>query len=243
VKLQGPFVYGEFIERPNRFLAICRVKGRRKPTYIPNPGPMPDLLFPGVEVLLRHDPADHRKTDYDLICARNNGIFLSLDSRVPNWLLAETLPRGLLAPFAQYTDVHTEPVYRESRLDFLLQDDLLPPCLIEAKSSTDAENAIGYFPRAITARGQRHLHELMHAVREGYRAAIIFIVQRTDAKKLCPNDRIDPAFGQILRRAAKKGVETHAWTTHFDEAKYEINIDEKVPVDLTPQGSMPDHER
>lgn len=234
MKLQGPFVYGQFLERPNRFLAICRVKGHRKPAYIPNPGPMPDLLFPGVEVLLRHNPANHRKAAYDLICARNNGTLLSLDSRVPNWLLAETLHKCQLAPFAQYTDVHTEPVYRESRLDFLLQDEKLPPCLIEAKSSTDAEDSIGYFPRAVTTRGQRHLQELMHAITDGYRAAIVFIVQRTDAKRLCPNDRIDPAFGQMLRQAAKKGVETYAWTTQFHEANYEITINRKVPVDLTP---------
>jgi len=234
MKLPGRFYYGEFLERPNRFLTICQLNGRRVSAYIPNPGPMPDLLFPGVEVLLRHSPGTHRKTDYDLVCSRNHAILLSLDSRVPNWILAETLPTGQLAPFAQYHEIISEPVYKESRLDFLLHANEQPSCLIEAKSSTDARNGIGVFPRVPTKRGQRHLQELMHAVDEGYRAAIVFIVQRTDAHTMRPNDSIDPDFGAILRKAAKCGVEAYAWTTRFIEATHEIVMDRSIPVDLSP---------
>jgi sugar fermentation stimulation protein A len=200
---------------------------------MPNPGPMPDLLFPGVEVLLRHNPGGHRKTDYDLVCSRNSGVMLSLDSRVPNWLLAEALPRHQLPPFAQYREIVPEPVYQTSRLDFLLRDEKLPTCYIEAKSSTDASKSIGVFPRVPTERGQRHLQELMHAIDEGYRAAIVFIVQRTDAAKMRPNDPIDPLFGTILRKAVKHGVEAYAWTTRFIESSCEIVIDREIPVDLS----------
>ena len=152
MKLQGPFTHGAFLERPNRFLAICQLNGQRVRAYIPNPGPMPDLLFPGVELILRHAPAPHRSTDYDLVCARHQGSFLSLDCRVPNWILSEALPNHALEPFAEYTEISSEPVYRESRLDFILKAEGLPACYIEAKSSTDAINDIGYFPRANTSR-------------------------------------------------------------------------------------------
>ncbi|MFW9832042.1 MAG: DNA/RNA nuclease SfsA, partial [Candidatus Thorarchaeota archaeon] len=104
---------------------------------------------------------------------------------------------------------------------------------IEAKSSTDAENFIGYFPRAVTDRGQRHLQELILALNYGYRAAIVFIVQRTDATRFRPNDRVDPGFGQVLREAALQGVETYAWTSRFDEMKYEITLKTRIPVDLS----------
>ncbi len=233
VKLQGPFHYGEFLERPNRFLTICQLNGQRVPAYIPNPGPMPDLLFPGVEVLLRHKPGNQRKTDYDLVCSRNNGVMLSLDSRVPNWILAETLHQGILAPFSQYHEIHSEPIYKESRLDFLLQARGAPSCYIEAKSSTDSKNRIGLFPRVPTERGQRHVQELMHALDEDYRAAIVFIVQRIDADRMRPNDLIDPEFGVILRRAVEYGVEAYAWTTQYIESNHEIVIDRSIPVDLS----------
>ncbi|MHA2405960.1 MAG: DNA/RNA nuclease SfsA [Candidatus Hermodarchaeia archaeon] len=234
MKLQGTFHYAEFLERPNRFLTICQLNGKRVSAYIPNPGPMPDLLFPGVEVLLRHTPAEHRKTDYDLVCSRNQGTLLSLDSRVPNWLLAEALPQGLLAPFAHYPDIISEPVYKESRLDFLLHAEGYPSCYLEAKSSTDAINYIGLFPRVPTERGQRHVQELMHAIDEGYRAAIVFIVQRTDADRMRPNDPVDPDFGLILRKAVQYGVEAFAWTTRFIEPTHEIVLDRAIPVDLSP---------
>jgi sugar fermentation stimulation protein A len=195
---------------------------------------MPDLLFPGVEVLLRHTPAEHRKTDYDLVCSRNHGVLLSLDSRVPNWLLADALPQGQLAPFANYQDIISEPVYKESRLDFLLHAKGHPSCYVEAKSSTDATNRIGLFPRVPTERGQRHVQELMHAIDEGYRAAIVFIVQRTDADRMKPNDPIDPDFGLILRKAVQYGVEAFAWTTRFIEPTHEIVLDRAIPVDLSP---------
>ncbi len=234
VKLQGPFHYGNFLERPNRFLTICQLNRKRVQAYIPNPGPMPDLLFPGVEVLLRHNPGVHRKTDYDLVCSRSQGVLLSLDSRVPNWILAEALPKGQLPPFLQYSEFIAEPQYRESRLDFLLHSEGVSSCYIEAKSSTDAVDKIGLFPRVPTERGQRHLRELMQAVDEGYRAAIVFIVQRTDATRLRPNDLVDPEFGTILRKAVKHGVEAYAWTTRFDELSHEIVIDQSIPVDLTP---------
>ncbi len=233
MKLHGPFLYGQFLERPNRFLTVCRLNGRKVLAYMPNPGPMPDLLFPGVEVLLRHSPGVHRKTDYDLVCSRSNGVLLSLDSRVPNWLLAEALPRRQLTPFAQYDEVVPEPVYKNSRLDFLLRTKNLPTCYIEAKSSTDAREGIGMFPRVPTERGQRHVQELMHAIDEGYRAAIVFIVQRTDADKIRPNDPIDPEFGAVLRKAVDYGVEAYAWRTRFIESTCEIAIDRQIPVDLS----------
>ena len=112
-----------------------------------------------------------------------------------------------------------------------------PSCYVEAKSSTDATNRVGLFPRVPTKRGQRHIQELIHALDEGYRAAIVFIVQRTDADRMQPNDSVDPDFGAILRKAVKHGVEAFAWTTRFIEATHEIVIDESIPVDLS---SLPD---
>jgi sugar fermentation stimulation protein A len=130
--------------------------------------------------------------------------------------------------------VQAEPVFEGSRLDFLLQAPSLPPLLIEAKSSTHAENDTAFFPRAVTQRGSRHLHSLMQAINQGYRAAIVFIIQRADAKIFRPNDRIDPKFGKTLRQAIKHGVEAYAWTTQLDENTMQINIDHAIPVDLDP---------
>jgi len=229
----GSLITGKFLRRPNRFLTICQLNGQETPCYLPNPGPMPDLLFTGVKVLVRYAPNSHRKTDYDLVGVRHQGVTLSLDSRIPNQLLAKALERGLLPPFIHYNEIKSEPIYGASRLDFLLQGPSEPPCLIETKSSTDVENGIGLFPRAVTLRGLRHLQELMHAIDDGYRAAIIFLIQRSDARVFRPNDRIDPQFGIALRQAAKYGVEVYAWSSGLDEKTGKISLGPPIPLDLS----------
>jgi len=231
--IPGPLAYGVFACRPNRFLAICKVDGHETPCYLPNPGPMPDILHPGSEVLVRFAPASCRRTKYDLIGVRHRGVMLSLDSRIPNHLIAEALTARVLPPFAEYDEVSTEPAYEEGRFDFLLHSRTASPCYVETKSSTHVEHDIAFFPRAVTLRGQRHLRELIHVVEHGYRAAIVFLVQRTDARCLRPNDRVDPAFGAALRDAAEKGVETYAWTSSIDEKACRIELRSSLPVDLS----------
>jgi sugar fermentation stimulation protein A len=161
---------------------------------------------------------------------------LSLDSRIPNYLIAEALIARALPPFAEYDEVCTEPAFEEGRFDFLLRSQTAPPCYVETKSSTHVEQDIAFFPRAVTLRGQRHLRGLSHAIKHGYRAALVFLVQRTDAICLRPNDRVDPAFGAELRQAVAEGVETYAWCSRLNETARAIELASALPVDL----SLPD---
>jgi sugar fermentation stimulation protein A len=231
--IQGPLTHAVFVRRPNRFLAICRVDGHDAQCYLPNPGPMPDILHPGSEVLVRFGPNSTRRTKYDLIGVRHRGVMISLDSRVPNYLIAEALGARILPPFVEYDKVCTEPTFESGRFDFLLQSPTAPSCYVETKSSTHVEQDIAFFPRAVTLRGQRHLHELVHVVKHGLRAAMVFLVQRTDARSLRPNDRVDPVFGAALREAREKGVEIYAWTSSIDEETCRIELSSVLTVDLS----------
>ena len=71
----------------------------------------------------------------------------------------------------------------------------------------------------------------MRAVGEGYRASIVFVIQRDDAELFRPNDETDPDFGTTLREAAAKGVEAIALAARYRERRVEL-IGE-VPVDLS----------
>jgi sugar fermentation stimulation protein A len=73
----------------------------------------------------------------------------------------------------------------------------------------------------------------MQAVDNGYRAAIIFVVQRGDAECLRPHDLIDPDFGFILRKAVRHGVEAFAWSSQINETTFEITLEKQLPVDLS----------
>ena len=110
---------------------------------------------------------------------------------------------------ASFESVRREVRYGKSRLDLLFDG---PPGLlyVEAKSVNLVEDGTAWFPDAPTTRGARHLRELQVAVREGYRAAVVFVVQRDDVERLMPYEDADPAFADALRVAIAHGVEAYA---------------------------------
>ena len=229
IVIVGKTVKGVFRERPNRFLALVRVGKRTLPSFVPNPGRMLELLTPGSEVILREVVRENRKTSYDLIGVLYKGQRVSVDSRVPNKLVLEALRNKDIEELSEYNRIRPEYGYGRTRFDFLLTDKL-ERCLLEVKSCTLVKDGRAVFPDAKTERGRRHVMDLMEAKEEGYRACVLFIVQRTDAWVFSPNDETDPEFGKVLREAAVKGVEVYAYSSEFAEDR--ITLKGKVRVEL-----------
>ncbi|WP_456475251.1 DNA/RNA nuclease SfsA [Candidatus Pyrohabitans sp.] len=226
MKIQGELKRGVFIQRLNRFACLVEVDGEAAKAYLPNPGRLQELLVINAEVLLRLCRGAQRKTAYDLIGVKAGKAWVSVDSRVPNALFREAVEQRRLAEFAGYRIAREEVKFGESRLDFLLSGS--PPCLVEVKSCTLVEEGIARFPDAPTARGRRHLLELIKAREEGYRSAVVFIIQRGDAFAFAPNDATDAAFGEALREAKRRGVEVLAYRCDFDGREIEIKSRVKV---------------
>ena len=86
------------------------------------------------------------------------------------------------------------------------------------------------FPDAPTERGARHLKGLTEAVRNGFGAYVLFVIQMSDVEYLHPNDATDPEFGQALREAAANGVEVMAVDCRVTENT--MVIGSPVPVRL-----------
>jgi sugar fermentation stimulation protein A len=223
-------ISGRFLRRDNRFRVTVEVGGEPVAAHLPNSGRLTELLIPGRPCLLKPASSPSRKTDFDLKLVEHAGVLVSVDARLPNPLLAEALQEARLAPFESHTRFEREVSLGESRVDFRLH---MPdgPLWIETKSVTLVENRVALFPDAPTARGTRHVMELADAVEGGDRAAVVFVVQRPDARTFAPYDAADPAFGKALRRAADNGVDVYAWTCHV--SREAISIARKIPVDLT----------
>lgn len=223
-------VIARFVSRDNRFRATVSVDGEEVAAHLPNSGRLGELLVPGRRAILTPRPGAHRKTRYDLSLVEYQGRWVSVDARLPNQLVAEALAAGRIDPLAGYPAVRREVTHGFSRFDFLLEGSDRTPCLLEVKSVTLVIDGLGCFPDAVTERGRRHVRELAEAVGAGFRAAVLFVVQRDDAAGLRPHDESDPAFGQALRQAARAGVEVYAYGCRVEPGLSEITT--RLPVYL-----------
>ena len=230
VEIEGTLVAGRFVARDNRFRVTVEVDGRLVGAHLPCSGRLTELLVPGRRVVMVARSAPGRKTGYDMSLVEMEGRWVSVDARLPNDLVEEALAAGKLAPLTGYASVRREVPYGRSRLDFRLEAEGRRPCLVEVKSVTLVVEGLGCFPDAVTLRGRRHLEELADAVEAGYRAAILFVVQRDDARGVRPHDESDPGFGRTLREVARRGVEVYACACRVEPGR--IEIDRALPVYL-----------
>ena len=91
MQLGADLVEGRFLTRLNRFAALVDFEGEEAMVHVANSGRMHELLVPGVRVLLKPQPAEHRKTKFDLALVDLGFSMCSADARLPNALVAEAL--------------------------------------------------------------------------------------------------------------------------------------------------------
>ena len=210
IALPQPQRTGRFVRRLNRFAALVELEEGEVMAHLSNSGRMTELLVPGHPALLVARAGGGRKTAYDMVLVGYQGLWVSVDSRMPAALAYQALTQQALSPWAAYNGVRREVVYGESRLDLELWNSERR-CLIETKSVNLVVQGRALFPDAPTTRGARHLRTLIQAVDSGREAAVLFIVQREDARCFSPYDEADPEFGRWLRQAAGAGVAVHAY--------------------------------
>ena len=115
---------GIFLERPNRFTVTfekCSAMPVIEKAHLRDPGRLKELLIPGVKLLIRpaQNPAN-RKTKYDVIAVKSEGIWVLINSGFHSDLAAELIESGILPEFSNYTVEKREYTFGNSRLDFLL---------------------------------------------------------------------------------------------------------------------------
>lgn len=195
---------GIFLERPNRFIAYVEIDGRREVCHVKNTGRCKELLIPGREVYLTrsHNPA--RKTAYDLIAVQKGARMINMDSQLPNaaafeWLMEKKDEFGI-------AKLKREVTHGSSRFDLWGMKEDGKEFFVEVKGVTLEEEGVVRFPDAPTRRGIKHVEELARCVKEGYGAAMLFVIQMEDAAWFEPNRDTHAAFGDALKNAEGAGV-------------------------------------
>ncbi len=225
-----------FLSRPNRFLAHVLLDGQEVVCHVKNTGRLKELLIPGTSVLIQHHPdakALGRKTEYSLIGVQHqiagSSQWVNIDSQAPNQAAFEWLSFGDGLPFCpRPQEIRREVTHGSSRFDLAFSA-AGQPWFLEVKGVTLNVDGQARFPDAPTERGIRHLHELSHAVKEGFGAAILFVIQMKGCSSFAPNPE-HPEFVQALREAKAQGV--HIWARDCLVTSDSMCIDRPVEVKL-----------
>jgi len=218
---------GIFISRPNRFIAHVELEGRLEICHVKNTGRLKELFVPGAVVYLEDSMNISRKTRYDLVAVEKGSMLVNVDSQAPNPAVKEWLRSGGL--YEKPVKIIPEYRYGDSKIDFYIEDEKRR-ALIEVKGVTLERNGVAAFPDAPTERGVRHIKELAGALKEGYEAYVIFVIQFKPVKYFIPNDDTHPAFGQALREASDAGVKVLAYDCRVEPDG--MMLDSRVEIRL-----------
>mgnify|MGYP003290054103 CR=1 FL=1 len=194
-------VKGEFVDRPNRFIANVIIDNKVEVCHVKNTGRCRELLIKGSTVYLQESDNPNRKTKYDLIAVRKGDRLINMDSQVVNSVALEFVPEL----FEDIVYVKPEYKYGNSRFDIYVETKT-DKIFIEVKGVTLENDGVVSFPDAPTERGIKHLKELRKAVTEGYRAYVLFVIQMSDVKYFEPNIKTHPEFAKELKKAKDNGV-------------------------------------
>ncbi|MHA1616748.1 MAG: DNA/RNA nuclease SfsA [Candidatus Njordarchaeales archaeon] len=207
-------VEATFLHRPNRFLVKVIYNSKEIYCHLHNPGRLSELLVPRAPLLILFRNG-RRKTLCDVIAVKKDNEWIFTHSGYHSLIARRIIELGLIKELRGFIEIVPEYKFGSSRIDFLLKGDD-EKLLLEVKGCTLFRGLIGYFPDAPTARGTRHLIELIKALGYGMHSGILFLVMKKDIIEVRPNWDTDPRFAEILVKAYKKGVKMFAHTFYFD---------------------------
>ena len=239
MKFKQPLIEGRLVRRYKRFLADVELPdGRVVVAHCANPGSMRMCAPPGARVWLSEQNNPRRKLPYTWELVEAHGAMVCVNTARANEVIAEAIAAGSISELAGYGEMQREAIWSAgTRFDFVLTRPG-ETCIVEVKSATmHGGDRVTAFPDSVTARGTRHLTELMEVAKSGRRAVLLFCCNRSDALEVRPADEIDPLYGYTLRRAARSGVEILAYRSEMDPLGIELR--ERIGVKLPPLDYTP----
>ncbi|WP_275075043.1 DNA/RNA nuclease SfsA [Providencia rettgeri] len=211
MEFHPPLQPATLIKRYKRFLADVTLPNSEEITiHCANTGAMTGCATPGDTVWYSTSDNSKRKYPHSWELTQTaKEHFICINTLRANQLVAEALTKKCIPELSEYSEIKPEVKYgtENSRIDFFLSHNGLPDCFIEVKSVTLLEDNQGFFPDAVTLRGQKHLRELMHIAKEGKRAILLFVALHTGIHVASAAAHIDKKYAQLLEEARQSGVE------------------------------------
>ena len=237
MRFAAPLIPATLVRRYKRFLADVKLdSGETITVHCANPGAMTGLLTPGGRVWLSRSPNAKRKLPHSWELAEVDfgagPEIVGINTGWPNALVAEALAAQAIPELAGYASVRREVRYgRNSRVDFLLEEEGRPPCYLEIKNvHLMRRTGLAEFPDSVTARGAKHLAELAEIAATGGRAVMLYLIQIASARRFTLAADIDPAYAAAFGMARAAGVEALAYRCVLTAEG--IDLTDRIPVEV-----------
>ncbi|MCO4753795.1 MAG: DNA/RNA nuclease SfsA, partial [Bacteriovoracaceae bacterium] len=183
------------------------------------------------KVLVTHADDPKRKLQYTLEMTHNGNSWICVNTGVTNKLVHEALNNEVISELLGYEKIKPEQKYKDSRIDFFLSEHPShADCFVEVKNVTLIDGDRALFPDSVSTRGQKHLRDLIEIKKQGLRACMMYVINRTDATSFSAAQHIDPTYAELLREASDNGVEILAYQCELSEE--EIVLKSPIKVEL-----------
>lgn len=231
MKWDSPLQEATLKKRYKRFLADVDLGKELVIAHCPNTGSMTSCWEPDWRCAISTSNNPSRKLKHTLELTHNGETWIGVNTANANKLVKNWLEQKLLPEFAGYKFIRPERKVGDSRVDFFLEGDSShPDCYLEVKNVTLKLEGRAQFPDSVSERGQKHLRELTRLKAQGFRAAMVYVVQREDVSAFSPAESIDPVYAQLLKKAHEAGVEIFVYQCRMDLK--ELSLGKSLPFDL-----------
>ena len=229
MKFKETLLQGIFVKRYKRFFVDIKYKNKIITAHCPNTGSMMGLLNKKNNVLFSKSDNPNRKLKYTLQIIENQNRLVGVNTHLTNKLVSESLLNKKIKTLEKFDLIQNEVKFSEkTRFDFLISNNK-EKCFIEVKNVTlSRENEIAEFPDSPTSRGIKHLNDLSTAIQKGFKAYIIYLIQRNDCKFFKIATDIDKNYKFALEKALKNGVKILCYNCKLSNEEIKLNKEVKL---------------
>ena len=229
MQFTNSLIKGKLIKRYKRFFVDVKLKNEIVTAHCPNTGSMKGLLDEGNEVYLLKNSNPKRKLKYGLEIIRAKKNLVGVNTHMANKIVNHGLTNNLIKELKNNDYIKPEVFFnKETRFDFLIEKNK-QKIFLEVKNVTlFRDKKTAEFPDAITTRGSKHLLTLIDAIKKGYKAYILFLVQIQNMENFKIARDIDSEYYKNYLTAKKAGVNFLAYRCKISSK--EIVIEKKLKI-------------
>jgi sugar fermentation stimulation protein A len=224
MKFKESLLQGIFIKRYKRFFVDIKYKNKTITAHCPNTGSMMGLLDKDNIVFFSKSDNPDRKLKYTLQIIKAKNKLIGINTHLTNKIVLEAFTNKKIKNLIKYNDIKSEVKFSEkTRFDFLVSNNK-EKCFVEVKNVTlSRKNKIAEFPDSPTARGIKHLNDLCLSKKKGFKAYILYLIQRNDCESFSIAADIDLEYKVSLEKALKSGVKLLCYDCKLDGDEIKLN--------------------